>query len=989
MVARRVAALALMSLLAGAAPAAAAPLETSLMSRASGTNGAKGGGDGSWSPSISADGRYVAFQSRSQNLHPDDTDTLIDVYVRDRQTDTTTLVSRATGATGVKGNSHSSLGQISGNGRYVVFSSDATNLTAPEGVTWLRIYVRDLQTNTTIVASRADGAAGDTAFGNSNRPSISSDGSRVAFLSEASNLVAGDVAFVDVFVRDVVAGTTTLASRADGATGDKANGHSSDAAIAANGDHVAFLSGATNLDPDDTDTTLDVHVRDLSAATTTLASRATGATGAKGNQDALEPSISGDGSRVAFETTAGNLSPDDGNGNFDVYVRDLAASTTILVSRAGGTSGAVSNLGAVEPSIASGGGHVAFSSQATNLTAADTDSTFDVFVRDLAASTTTLASRASGSSGEKGNGGSILYARLTEISSGGHLSSNGSMLAFRSAATNLSPADTDNTWDVYFRDTTLPPSRTLTVARTGGGSGRVTGTGIDCGADCNETVTDGTTVELTATPDSGSAFAGFTGGGCGSTSPCTVTLDADKTVQARFEPIQRTLTVTRSGSGSGRVAGPGIDCGDGGVDCTETVAHGTVVNLAATPSGGSSFAGFSGGGCGTTSPCAVTMDADKTVDASFGPPSRTLTVTTSGTGGGFVSGPGIDCGGAGRTDCTETVADGTTIALTANPATGSNFTGYTGGGCGTTSPCTVTMDASKTVNATFTSDSPPPPPPARTLTVTTSGTGSGTVTGTGIDCGGGPTHTDCSETVADGTAITLSAGAGLGSTFAGYTGGGCGAASTCTVTMNADRTVDARFDLAPPPPPPPPPIVPPGFPNIGAIVCPILHTLRASLPPLPGLTAIIDSLLAAFGCAPAPRIAAAGREASAETGTVAADVLRGSPGNDLLDGREGGDRLAGGGGRDVVLGAAGNDRAQGGAGGDLLMGDAGRDRLAGGAGTDILVGGAGPDRLDSRDRERDYLICGRGRDQVLADRRDRVARDCERVSRRQLPPLRR
>jgi hypothetical protein len=171
-------------------------------------------------------------------------------------------------------------------------------------------------------------------------------------------------------------------------------------------------------------------------------------------------------------------------------------------------------------------------------------------------------------------------------------------------------------------------------------------------------------------------------------------------------PPQHTLTVTTSGEGAGTVAGAGIDCGRAGhTDCSETVAEGATITLRATPAPGSSFAGFRDGGCGAATPCAVTMDADRSVAAQFDRipvQRRTLTVTTSGSGSGTVTAPGIDCGGAGHVDCSETVVRGRTLTLAATAASDSKFGGFTGGGCGSTSPCTVALDADKAVAARFT-----------------------------------------------------------------------------------------------------------------------------------------------------------------------------------------------------------------------------------------------------------------------------------------------
>jgi Ca2+-binding RTX toxin-like protein len=146
---------------------------------------------------------------------------------------------------------------------------------------------------------------------------------------------------------------------------------------------VAFTSFASNLHPDDGDTTGDVFVRDLQANTTTLASRAAGPAGAKGNQSSAEPAISADGRFVAFRSWASNLHPDDGDTIQDVFVRDLQANTTTLASRAAGPAGAKGNDRSVDPAISADGRFLAFVSGASNLHPDDGDGRLDVFRRDL------------------------------------------------------------------------------------------------------------------------------------------------------------------------------------------------------------------------------------------------------------------------------------------------------------------------------------------------------------------------------------------------------------------------------------------------------------------------------------------------------------------------------------------------------------------------------------------------------------------------------
>jgi hypothetical protein len=439
--------LALLCLAAFAVPAAgaqAAKDDLDLVSRASGATGAKGNGDSDDSPWMSSDGRFVAFGSQATNLSPDDGDTDSDVYVRDLQTGTTTLVSRAAGAGGANGNGHSFVRGISGRGRFVVFHTDATNLSPDDGDTGWDVYVRDLQTGTTTLVSRAAGAGGAKGNGRSLAAAISADGRFVVFESQAMNLSPDDADDTqDVYVRDLQTSTTTLVSRAGGGSGAKGDDHSSGTAISADGRFVAFYSSAVNLSPDDPDDSRDVYVRDLETNTTTLVSRAAGAAGAKGNDGSDYSSMSSDGRFVAFSSSSSNLSPDDPEDDgWDVYVRDLQTNTTTLTSRATGAGGIKGNNDADVPSISADGRFVAFESSASNLSPDDGDANYDVFVRDLQANTTALVSRAAGASGANGNNGS--YSAV--------LSGNGRFVAFASAATNLHPDDGDTTADMFRRD---------------------------------------------------------------------------------------------------------------------------------------------------------------------------------------------------------------------------------------------------------------------------------------------------------------------------------------------------------------------------------------------------------------------------------------------------------------------------------------------------------------------------------------------------------
>ncbi len=241
------------------------------------------------------------------------------------------------------------------------------------------------------------------------------------------------------------------------------------------------------------------------------------------------------------------------------------------------------------------------------------------------------------------------------------------------------------------------------------------------------------------------------------------------------------LTVIKTGTGTGTVTSnpAGVTCG---VDCSQAYPSGTVVTLTAVAAAGSTFTGWSGACTGTGS-CVVTVDAAKSVTATFTATTSNhkLTVTVTGSGTVRSTPAGIRCG----TDCTEDYAAGTVVTLTANAGQGTSFTGWSGA-CTGTGTCTVTMDAAKTVTATFGGSGGG----TFLLTVTKTGTGQGNVSSspTGIKCG-----SDCTQSYASGTVVTLTAAARSGNTFAGWSGA-CTGTGSCVVTMNATKTVTATFN---------------------------------------------------------------------------------------------------------------------------------------------------------------------------------------------------
>jgi archaellum component FlaF (FlaF/FlaG flagellin family) len=401
----------------------------------------------SFDSSISADGRFVAFSSLATNLVPGDTDNRSDIFVRDLLTNTTTRVS--VDSAGNQGNDYSSNSFISADGRFVAFSSYASNLVPGDTNNTQDIFVRDLSTNTTTRVSVLEtGNQGNRA---SFSHSISADGRFVAFSSYASNLVPSDTdnrsdsSFVpgdtdnrsDIFVRDLSTNTTTRVS-VDSA-GNQAIGNSGLPSISGDGRFVVFISGAANLVPGDTNNTQDIFVRDLSTNTTTRVS--VDSAGNQGNGISEFPSISANGRFVAFSSDATNLVPGDTNASSDIFVRDLLTNTTTRVSvdSAGNQGNGISRTA---PSISADGRFVVFNSTSTNLVPGDTNASGDVFVRDLSTNTTTRLSVDSVGNQVISNNSFLPPS----------ISANGRFVAFDSSLTNLVPGDTNNSPDIFVSD---------------------------------------------------------------------------------------------------------------------------------------------------------------------------------------------------------------------------------------------------------------------------------------------------------------------------------------------------------------------------------------------------------------------------------------------------------------------------------------------------------------------------------------------------------
>lgn len=395
-------------------------------------------------PSLSYDGRFVAFSSIASNLVAGDTNGWTDVFVRDTETGTTERVSLAHDGAEPQGGASGSA-SISADGRFVAFFSFATNLVPNDTNGWPDIFVRDRGVGRTEIVSIA--ANGDQANLLSFNPSISADGRFIAFDSLANNLVPGDTNNVgDVFVYDRTLDTIeriSITSSGDQAVG----GASSRPSISADGRYVAFESLATNLYANDTNNLSDVFVHDRDLNLTVLISAGIFST-ISPNGASTSARMTADGRGAVFRSTASNLVEGDTNGKADIFIH-LFASGTAIVSvddNGNGANGASNN-----PAVSGDGRFVAFDSLASNLVPGKSASFSDIFVHDRLTDTTRRLSVGLG--GADGAGESRFPA----------MAADGRYLAFESEAPNLVPNDTNEVADIFYVDY-LPPQVFLPAA---------------------------------------------------------------------------------------------------------------------------------------------------------------------------------------------------------------------------------------------------------------------------------------------------------------------------------------------------------------------------------------------------------------------------------------------------------------------------------------------------------------------------------------------
>ncbi|MDB5385913.1 MAG: hypothetical protein JWM11_1559 [Planctomycetaceae bacterium] len=403
-------------------------------------------------PSISADGQLIAFQSKADNLVPNDTDGQSDAFVFNRTTGIVTLISVGLDGTAVgKQIDDASPAVISPDGRYVAFMSNSGDIIP--GFTnffgHIEVYVRDLSTGTTSLVSVApDGVtAGD---GSSSAPVFSADSRHIGFASDSGNLVAGPQYHgnLNLFERDLTTGTTQLVTIGHDGINDGDNS-SGPMALSSDGSIAVFQSSAENLVSNDNNGIEDVFVRNMVTGITTLVSvDSSGLTSAAGHSmlSSSGEVMSSDGRYVVFHSNAPNIvTPAPGGPNS--YLRDLQTGTTVLVSTTPEGLGANSNGSEV---LSPDGRWVAFATASSDLVPLPTNESTNVYVRNIQTGVLSLVSvNLAGTAGGNDNSG---IGTFFDSPGGLSFSADGSSLAFRSLSTDLTPGVVTATRNLYVRN---------------------------------------------------------------------------------------------------------------------------------------------------------------------------------------------------------------------------------------------------------------------------------------------------------------------------------------------------------------------------------------------------------------------------------------------------------------------------------------------------------------------------------------------------------
>ena len=418
------------------------------------TAGGDQGNSDSATPSFSLDGTRIVFNSDATNLVPG-TNGLPQIFVKNLVTGEVALVSAD--ASGNEGNGVSETPVFLPDGSKVAFTSNADNLVAGDTNGGEDIFVKDLSTGA--IERVSTGSSGAQANNESFGPAFSPDSSKVAFWSYASNLVAGDTnGTSDVFMKDLSTGVVTRLST--DSLGGQANGYSFEPMFSGDGSKLLFFSDASNLVSGDVNAALDVFVKDLLTGDVVLVSA--DAAGLQGNAHSTHAVISSDGSKVAFYSDANNLVAGDTNDQGDIFVKDLATGAIERVST--DSLGAQANSQSLFPTFSPDGSKIAFVSFASNLVDGDTNAQWDLFIKDLQTAVTTRVST------------DAIGTEVDQFSFyGPEFSPDGSAIAFHSLASNLVPGDTNESYDIFIKQLALSGGSGVDVVVGGAGSDIVVG----------------------------------------------------------------------------------------------------------------------------------------------------------------------------------------------------------------------------------------------------------------------------------------------------------------------------------------------------------------------------------------------------------------------------------------------------------------------------------------------------------------------------------
>ncbi len=483
------------------------PREISIERASVADDGTEGNGR-SIESAISSDGRYVAFSSDATNLIDGDTtggSLIYDVFVYDRTNDVIQRVSQKADGTGANGNSWAP--SISGDGRYVVFSSRATNLlnNVDNGIYQIYRYDRNDDSLECLSMSSA------TVEGNfdSMTPDISSDGAVTAYISGASNLAGGDAnGFDDVYYYKHSNGSLNRVLALGGA---EPNETSYGLAISGNGRYITFASFASNYVAGDTNNRYDIFLYDIQENTVSRVSMA--CDGSQSNGHSFTPDISSDGRYIVFQSEATNLVEGDTNGKADIFLFDTQQNTIISrVSTA--TDGTQSNNESYHPAISGDGSSVVFDSLATNLVSETLNGASNVYVVNYPSGKVTCVNNLYTGSAE-----GAFQSQRPDVSS------DGSFVSFDSDAWNLVPNDTNIEKDVFVATfgttptvtTTAASNVTASTATSGGnvtseGGASVTAKGVCWSTSANPTTSDSKTTDGSGTGSFTSSITGLSAG---------------------------------------------------------------------------------------------------------------------------------------------------------------------------------------------------------------------------------------------------------------------------------------------------------------------------------------------------------------------------------------------------------------------------------------------------------------------------------------------